>query len=313
LIVLAVFAALAALGTSRSQADLITFYFQGTVNNVNPVLSGEFSVGERFSGSYTFDSDTPNTSGGDPPNFGLYTGALTALSFTIDSYTGSATDGDINVWDNVPSDTYQVTSRVVTGPNVSDFELTLFQLEIGDSTNTALTSVALPLTPPNLEDFDRGFLRIGFQRPGEAFTPQVTVFNFNETGVLAAVPDRVVIDIKPGNDQNNVNICAQGVLPVAILSFESFDATEEVDPSTISLAGAGVKTVGKDDRPLTQNRDVNKDGITDLVVKILIEELGLESGDTEAELTGQTFDGKPIKGTDSVKVVQAMCRRTVED
>ncbi len=123
----------------------------------------------------------------------------------------------------------------------------------------------------------------------------------------------VEIDIKPGNEQNNVNICAQGVLPVAILSSESFDATEEVDPATIGLAGASVKTVGKDERPLTQNRDANKDGITDLVVKILIEELHLEGGDTEAELTGRTFEGKPIEGTGAVTVKQTMCLRNVED
>ena len=122
----------------------------------------------------------------------------------------------------------------------------------------------------------------------------------------------VEVDIKPGNEQNNVNICAKGVLPVAIMSSESFDATEEVNAFTVSLAGAGVKTVGKDDRPLTHNRDANKDGITDLVVKISIEDLGLSSHDTEAELTGRTFEGKPIEGTGAVKVVQAMCLRTVE-
>lgn len=123
----------------------------------------------------------------------------------------------------------------------------------------------------------------------------------------------VEVDIKPGNEKNNVNICAQGVLSVAILSSESFDATEEVDPSTVGLAGASVKTVGKDDRPLTQNRDVNKDGIPDLVVQILIEELGLESGDTEAKLAGRTFDGKPIEGTGAVTVQQAMCLRTANN
>lgn len=143
-------------------------------------------------------------------------------------------------------------------------------------------------------------------------TQDTTSLGFAVYAVWSQTGFHLQIDIKPGNKQNNVNICAQGVLSVAILSTETFDATEEVDPSTVSLAGASVKTVGKDDRPLTQNRDVNKDGITDLVVQFSIEELGLESGDTEAELTGQTFDGKPIEGTGAVNVQQVMCLRKVE-
>jgi hypothetical protein len=121
-----------------------------------------------------------------------------------------------------------------------------------------------------------------------------------------------IIDIKPNNDRNLINLCAKGPLSVAILSSEAFDAPTEVDPATVQLAGAGVKTVGKDNRPLTQTRDVNGDGLADLILKIVREGLGLLSGDTEAELTGQAFGGTPIKAKDAVQVEERMCLRTLE-
>ena len=123
----------------------------------------------------------------------------------------------------------------------------------------------------------------------------------------------VGIDIKPNDDRNRINLCASGPISVAILSSETFDAPAEVDPITVSLDGAGVKTVGADDRPLTpQTRDVNGDGLADLIVKIAREGLGLEPGDTEAELTGRTFCGMPIEGTGAVEVEERMCLRTLE-
>jgi hypothetical protein len=121
-----------------------------------------------------------------------------------------------------------------------------------------------------------------------------------------------VIDIKPNDGRNLINLCAKGPLSVAILSSEAFDAPTEVDPATVQLAGAGVKTVGANNQFLTQTRDVNGDGFTDLILKIVSENLDLEPGDTEAELTGRTFGGMPIEGTGAVEVEERMCLRKLE-
>jgi len=58
---------------------------------------------------------------------------------------------------------------------------------------------------------------------------------------------RVAIDIKPGSDPNSINLSSAGVVPVAILSSATFDATQ-VDPASVTLAGARVKLIGKGDR-----------------------------------------------------------------
>ena len=49
---------------------------------------------------------------------------------------------------------------------------------------------------------------------------------------------------------------------------------------------------------------VDRDGDLDLVLYFKIQELDLDATSTEATLTGETFTGMPIRGTDSVKIRQ---------
>ena len=111
----------------------------------------------------------------------------------------------------------------------------------------------------------------------------------------------VAIDIKPGSFPNSINLGSNGVVPVAILSSVVFDGTT-VDPTTITLADASVRLRGNG-TPIAVFEDVNNDGRLDLVVQVNTEALQLSDGDTQAMLTGRTFDGKSITGTDSVRIV----------
>jgi hypothetical protein len=110
----------------------------------------------------------------------------------------------------------------------------------------------------------------------------------------------VDIDIKPGSDPNCVNSNNHGVIPVAILSNADFDAAT-VDPFSVALDGAEVRVKGKSGN-LGSLEDVNGDGLLDLVVQI-IDDAVYEPGDTMATLTGTTYDGVPIEGTDSICIV----------
>lgn len=117
------------------------------------------------------------------------------------------------------------------------------------------------------------------------------------------VPKEISIDIKPGSYPNTINLGSNGVIPVAILSSDTFDATT-VDPETVFLAGAGVAVRGKGNKYLAGQEDVNGDGLTDLVVKLETENLdpgAFQNG--TAILTGETSDGVEFTGSDSITIV----------
>jgi hypothetical protein len=115
----------------------------------------------------------------------------------------------------------------------------------------------------------------------------------------------VEIDIKPGSYPNAINLGSQGLVPVAILSSEQFDANS-VDPDTVELAGADVEVRGKSNRFMAHQEDVDGDGLLDLVVQVATANLDPTSlQDGYAVLTGKTFDGQDIEGQDEITIVPA--------
>lgn len=112
----------------------------------------------------------------------------------------------------------------------------------------------------------------------------------------------VTIDIKPGSFPNSINLGSGGTVPVAIFSTATFNACTEVNPTTVALAGANVALKGKGSA-MASCQDVNGDGLLDLVVHVSTDALQVTNGDTQATLTGQTYSGLLIQGTDSIRIV----------
>ncbi|MCH7577200.1 MAG: hypothetical protein IH822_05330 [Chloroflexi bacterium] len=113
------------------------------------------------------------------------------------------------------------------------------------------------------------------------------------------------IDIKPGGDPNSISVTSQGLIPVAILSTASFDATT-VAGTTVQFgpAAASPKHDQSDSVLVADHqRDVNGDSLTDYVLHFRTGLTGISEGDTEACLTGQTFGGIAIEGCDAVRIV----------
>jgi hypothetical protein len=104
------------------------------------------------------------------------------------------------------------------------------------------------------------------------------------------------IDIKPGSDPNSINPMSKGVIPVAILTTEYFDATQ-VDAETVVFAGA------MKEHRRAHVEDADYDGDLDLVLHFATRDTDIAPGDTYACLTGETYDGMPIIGCDSVRTV----------
>ena len=121
----------------------------------------------------------------------------------------------------------------------------------------------------------------------------------NEITLELPVTDvEVEIDIKPGSSPNSINPDSKGIIPVAILTTDAFDAAT-VNATTVTF-GPGAATMVHKKAHL---EDVDDDGDTDMLLHFRTRDTGIEAGDTEAELTGLTFDGQEIYGVDLIRIV----------
>jgi len=111
-------------------------------------------------------------------------------------------------------------------------------------------------------------------------------------------PIKIVIDIKPGSDPNGLNPNNKGVVPVAIVTTEGFDAST-VDHCTVRFGPDLAAPTHKG--CCGHMEDYDGDGDLDAIYHFKTQETGIEMGDTEATLIGKTIDGLDFVGTDSVK------------
>ena len=115
-----------------------------------------------------------------------------------------------------------------------------------------------------------------------------------DTGLAYVALPLIPVDVlvKPGK----LSIKSAGkTTDIAVLSTGVFDAPTEVDPSTVQVEGAS---------PLgpPQIKDLDKDGLDDLVFRFQVMDLGLECGQESVTLTGMTLGGEPIMGTGAIEV-----------
>jgi uncharacterized delta-60 repeat protein len=109
----------------------------------------------------------------------------------------------------------------------------------------------------------------------------------------------VAIAIRPRIDPNRINPNSTGHVRVAILSGDGFDATT-VLPNTVRFGATGTEAA-----PVNfVLRDVDGDGNRDMILRFLIQETGIECGQTSAFLSGETSAGQLIEGSDSIKTVR---------
>lgn len=108
----------------------------------------------------------------------------------------------------------------------------------------------------------------------------------------------VEIDIKPGSDPNSINLRSNGVIPVAILTTNDFDAWE-VDPASIVFGPGSAGILHAQGHA----EDVDGDGDLDMVIHFKNRETEIACGDADATLSAETFSHETIEGSDLIRMV----------
>ena len=117
------------------------------------------------------------------------------------------------------------------------------------------------------------------------------------TFTLDTPPEELTIDIRPGSYPNPINPKSKGVIPVAILTTDAFDASD-IDP-----ASARFEELARPVRWMLIDVDGDRD--LDLLLYFRTEDTSIVAGQEEACLTATTFGGITLTGCDSIKVVPA--------
>jgi probable HAF family extracellular repeat protein len=116
----------------------------------------------------------------------------------------------------------------------------------------------------------------------------------------------VKIKIKPWRDCNRIDPKEKWELvPVAILSSPGFNAPGMVERHSLTFGRTG------DEESLAfcrqWSKDVNRDGLKDLICYFHVGPMGFHCGDKEGVLKGKTVDGKKFEGVDEVQIYPCCC------
>jgi hypothetical protein len=199
-----------------------------------------------------------------------------------------------NIVGNAGSGTIDITT--VLDPNLADNggpTLTLALVPGGLAVNAGDNNNAVDTDGLPLEHDQRGedFVRIY----------EGTV----DIGAFEVQPQSVLIDVKPGSEDNPINLGSKGVIAVAIFTTDDFDASQ-VDASTVVFAGAsaahsGLEDVdGDGDLDMVLHFQVQDTNLADVYAQLLAEDPGSSHQSLAVSLSGKTTDDTAFEGTDGV-------------
>ena len=115
-------------------------------------------------------------------------------------------------------------------------------------------------------------------------------------------PTTIAIDIIPGSPENIVRPGAWRLLPVAILGSAELEVTS-INPRTIRLNGVDIMLVGKSDKSLCVEKDINDDTYKDLLCDVRSTGFKIGEGEFAIIIKAGTYAGESLRGEDRIKIV----------
>ncbi|MGA2914796.1 MAG: hypothetical protein ABSE89_02085 [Sedimentisphaerales bacterium] len=160
-----------------SSAAIITIGIEATVNNVTDpcnLLEGKVSVGSKITGTYTYDTSTPDTNPasetGDYVHYNLPYGIALTVGGIIFESDPQNTMFKIGITDALPgylfNDSYGIRS-FYNLPILDEVQVNELSWALVDTSNTALSNTLLTANAPHLADWNSdNTLYIGGGRGG---------------------------------------------------------------------------------------------------------------------------------------------------
>jgi len=115
-------------------------------------------------------------------------------------------------------------------------------------------------------------------------------------------PEQMTVDILPGNAENTIDLTRQRRLPVAILGSASFDVND-INPRTLRLKAVSQNLVGKSDKTLCHQQDINEDSYMDLVCDIKMIGFGVQPGDIPVVISVGTYQRQSLRAEAVLKYI----------
>ena len=115
----------------------------------------------------------------------------------------------------------------------------------------------------------------------------------SELLTTAPVPGSMIIDLLPGNSENRIDLSRQRVVSIAILGSASFDIND-LNPRTLKLRAVSQNLVGKSDKSLCRQLDVNEDSYMDLLCDIKIIGFKIQPGDIPVVINAGTYQRQSL-------------------
>jgi hypothetical protein len=139
-----------------------------------------------------------------------------------------------------------------------------------------------------------GFLAACYCMPGLSASPGVEVaqasglFGGDESASMQ-------IDIMPDSEENVLSTKSGRVIPLAIMGSAGLD---------VNAINPGVMLVGKSDKSLCRQLDLNADGYIDLLCDVRTTGFRVDEGDYTIRIKAETYDKSVLRGEDKLKIVR---------
>jgi hypothetical protein len=115
----------------------------------------------------------------------------------------------------------------------------------------------------------------------------------SELLTTAPVPGSMIIDLLPGIPDNNIDLGRQRVVSIAILGSASFDIND-LNPRTLKLRAVSQNLVGKSDKSLCRQLDINEDTYMDLLCDFKIIGFKIQPGDIPVVINAGTYQRQSL-------------------